>query len=722
MTTDIGRHRWRNRTLLLLILLVTSAAYSRALWNDFTYDDRGFVMVPNNQAAPNHMVAEVQDVGTYFTSHYGHGVTPYGRGFRPVTVLSFALCNKLVGRGPTSQRGVSDFPPWLQHLVNILLHLLGVGLTYALIARFAGAGVPALLGAAVFGLHALRSDSVISIVGRAEVLGYVFGAGGALCYAQALLGTRRKILWLTGAAVLLFLGCCSKENAMAWLVFVPLYALTLDCARNPGQTIVAGIRRQLPTLVAILVPAALAIGLWLRLQLNLLHDIEIRPVQNPVYFADDVTRVFTGIMLVGYGLYKTILPLHLACDYGASVFQLVDSILDYRFWIAAVVLLAVLIGGLRSFHRHPLLFLGMACFLGFSFVTSNILVRVETIFAERVYYTPAVGLSFLVAWIAQRVVSERRIWVVLAVVAWCVTGGLLISQRCVAWQDNDTLFLTDVQGQPKSLSMHLNAGEYYHRQGEAHNWQGDWKQRWHNHVLTAHDLDREDPLPLMALGGYHIMFGEMDKAEPYVQAAKDSPKLVENQNGADVRRLLALIAEDRGDLKTAEQYLLQGVELWPHMAAPHLEYAEFLKRTNRPEDAEAKLREIVDRFPDCEPGWMLLVEVVRRRKDEAETQAMLETARAAHPKSPRIALTLGLIHHKAGRYRQAVELLEQAYRGRVEERGLRECRIPLAESLGEVGRRREALDVLAEALREPKLSIERRRQIQELVRKLGGPR
>ncbi|MEE9126502.1 MAG: hypothetical protein V3U11_05130, partial [Planctomycetota bacterium] len=221
-----GKHRWRHRLVLLLILLATFAAYARALWNDYTYDDRVFVMVPNSEGAPNQMVADVQALPSYFASHYGHGVTDYGRGFRPITVLSFALVNKMFGPAPEPKQAVWDYPPWPQHLVNILLHLLGVLLTYRMVALFTGGGPPALLGAAVFGLHALRSDPVISMVGRAEILGYVFGVGAVLCYVGGLQRARAgRILWLSCSGLLLFASCCSKENAMAWAVFVPLFAL-----------------------------------------------------------------------------------------------------------------------------------------------------------------------------------------------------------------------------------------------------------------------------------------------------------------------------------------------------------------------------------------------------------------------------------------------------------------------------------------------------------------
>ena len=67
-----------------------------------------------------------------------------------------------------------------------------------------------------------------------------------------------------------------------------------------------------------------------------------------------------------------------------------------------MVLLGILVGGLWWARRQPLPFLAMAAFFGFSFLISNIPTPIETIFGERLYYTPAVGLSFLLAWVADR--------------------------------------------------------------------------------------------------------------------------------------------------------------------------------------------------------------------------------------------------------------------------------------------------------------------------------
>ena len=62
----------------------------------------------------------------------------------------------------------------------------------------------------------------------------------------------------------------------------------------------------------------------------------------------------------------------------------------------------VAVVGVWAARRHPLLLLACGAFLGLSFAGSNLAVPIETVFAERLYYAPSVGLALAVAWAADR--------------------------------------------------------------------------------------------------------------------------------------------------------------------------------------------------------------------------------------------------------------------------------------------------------------------------------
>jgi Tfp pilus assembly protein PilF len=723
------REGYRHQLILVIILLATLGAYARSFWDDFTYDDRIYVMVPNSDNQPNFMVGEIQPLGLYFQRHYGHGCVEVGRGYRPVTVLSFAVVHALFGQPGAGPEG-SDCPSGPHHVVNVLLHLLAVLLTYRIVALFTGTGVPALLAAAVFGLHALRSDPVISIVGRAEILGYVCGVGALLLYVS---GLHRSGLWrylrLVLSGLLLFCACSSKESAFAFVVFVPLFTLTLDCHRGSGLPLVAAmtqsLRRQVPgLLVAVVVPFAVSLAMYLYLQ-GLLPDQEFEAAgsQNPIFAAPWLVRVLTGVMVLGYGLYAVFVPLQLACDYGIGVFTPVASIFDLRFLAAVLVLAAILVFGLRRFRRHPLLFLAMASFLGFTFLTSNIPLPVETIFGERLYYTPAVAVSFLVAWGARRLAGSRQ-WLmvlVLAVSAWCAVGGYLIFRRCQAWQDNATLFATDAEGQPHSLAMRMAVARSLRLQGQAAGWKHeDTKKRWYQNLERAYQIEPRSPLVLNMLAYYHLEFGELDEAEKYVHAALESPLYNARQDGMKLYWQLSKIAEDRGNLKLAEQHLQAAIDIDPQRVEPQTQLADFWYRNGRRPEAEALLDTVLQRVDENLHVRWLLIRLARARGERQRVGQLLEAGVRVRPDEAGFALELGLMYLEDRRLEAAAAMLAQALRGRLDPAERRRGMLPLANCLAVLGRRHEAVQVLEKVLADPQLHPRGRARVQQRIRELEG--
>ncbi len=111
---------------LLVIVLVTFGLYTPSFWDGYTYDDNVYVKVPSADGQPNQMVGELKPVAEYWSSWYGEGMGKFGRGYRPMTVLSYAL----VQRGfrvedPAVTTGYSCSAAY-HHIVNVLLHCLAL--------------------------------------------------------------------------------------------------------------------------------------------------------------------------------------------------------------------------------------------------------------------------------------------------------------------------------------------------------------------------------------------------------------------------------------------------------------------------------------------------------------------------------------------------------------------------------------------------------------------
>ena len=79
---------------LALVLVVSFGAYAPALLNGFTFDDAVYVKAQTQAGVPNPMVAELRPLPEYFERPMNVGVS-YTRGYRPVTVYSYALVHHL---------------------------------------------------------------------------------------------------------------------------------------------------------------------------------------------------------------------------------------------------------------------------------------------------------------------------------------------------------------------------------------------------------------------------------------------------------------------------------------------------------------------------------------------------------------------------------------------------------------------------------------------------
>ncbi|MEM7201925.1 MAG: hypothetical protein AAF628_16785 [Planctomycetota bacterium] len=497
------------RVWLAAILLVTFAAYAPTLHYDFCWDDRLAAMGSNGQHA-HPLVAELRPIGEYFSNHYWPHVTPVGFTYRPLTTLSFALRYAVVGDHPQ-----------VAHAINVALHVLATWLAFCLLRAVGARWVPALLGTAVFGLHAIHSEAVTSVVGRAELLGFA-GAAGAfllLLRARGVAGPGRGLLRLAACA-LLFGAFCSKESALAWVAFTPLCFLVRGWAHPPAAAAPTSVgwRDRASEAAVVLLPALAFLALRARMIAHLPGTVDpaVDVVANPLLHAGFVTRALTGLMMWGYGLLLTLLPYDLAIDYGPAQFPIVTGFGQPEVFFALVGGAAIgglLVGGLIVARRHPLLFLATACFLGFSFIVSNIPFACFMLFGERTYYTPSFGGALLVAWAAAKLTQREALRgpALVALGVWLGMSLHVLVDHNAAWRDNATLVSREVHDHPRSVRLLREAAADHAVVDEM-----GLAQHYYERAVA---LDPGLMGAWIALAAIYREAGELDRAAAALQAA-----------------------------------------------------------------------------------------------------------------------------------------------------------------------------------------------------------
>jgi tetratricopeptide (TPR) repeat protein len=418
--------------------------------------------------------------------------------------------------------------------------------------------------------------------------GGVQGARGGVRGAR---GVARAARW-GGAALLLFAAFASKENALAWAAFLPLCALAADS--SDGQPISA--RRALAHLGRAAAVAGPPLALFLLLRARALADMPehdfVNWLSNPLYFTGAATRICTAIAIWGYGLWLSLCPFHLVSDYGPVTFEPIATPLSWKVALAALALLAWLAIGLRRARRAPLLFLSMSCFLGFSFLTTNIPLAVGTVFGERLYYTPSLGIAFLAAWVFG-VAGRARPACALVVAVWAIACGVVIQGRNRAWHDDLTLLETDVRQNPRSVRLLDTAASIASTRGDLARAEALWKQ------ALALEPEYADAMSnwAAALG----MRGRYAEAEQLLLRALAAPA-PKHQRPESTHTNLGLVYEATGRTDAAWEEFVQAFRIAPTSAGAHqplLRLGEARLRTHRA-DTEPVLAAMANdaRLPD----------------------------------------------------------------------------------------------------------------------------
>ena len=159
-----------------VLLLWCVVCYVNSLWGDFVFDDT-VAIVQNRDVTSGATLREFLNHdfwGTPMADDISH------KSYRPLTALSFRLNVILAG----------GLHPLGFHIVNVGLHALCTASFWILCSRHAFPTKPrtALLSGLIFATHPIHTESVASIVGRAELLSCLFFLLALLVYLPAIKG------------------------------------------------------------------------------------------------------------------------------------------------------------------------------------------------------------------------------------------------------------------------------------------------------------------------------------------------------------------------------------------------------------------------------------------------------------------------------------------------------------------------------------------------------
>ena len=216
-------HR-RCRQAALLVAGLALLVFLPSVGAGFVYDDVQLILKNEYIHAlrwlPRAFMTHFWDVGTLADADaFNVGAEASRRFYRPLVTVSFLLT--WVAVGPRA---------WVFHLTNVVIHAATSGLATRAAIRWTGSLKLGVLAGVVFAIHPTRSENVVWIAGRSDVLMLFF----LLLSLEAFHRFERHRTWLslTGALVALGAAVVSKEPAL----LTPLLLLARD-RKKPDRVV-----------------------------------------------------------------------------------------------------------------------------------------------------------------------------------------------------------------------------------------------------------------------------------------------------------------------------------------------------------------------------------------------------------------------------------------------------------------------------------------------------
>lgn len=424
------------------------------------------------------------------------------KSFRPVTTATFRLNWMLSEHWATNG---TDAHTHGFHLVNVGLH----GIVTALVTHtssyvFDGPTqtdlLPQLMVGLIFALHPVHAEVTSNLTSRGEMLMMLFALIAFVSYAhhihhrdscQSL--TRRVVGIYMVPWVCMTLSLFSKEQGASALMSLVVY----DLVHNHGsfRQLAQQIGRkerdaiQFVQRASVLALQTVMVCLW-RYWLNGETSPDFIADQNPAGFAQDrFTRVFSVSWVYCLYVWDMLMPKDLSPDWSGVSIPLIDSRQDAR--IVGVLLLWLLVAAAvwslcagpprqATSQRLHIRRVSLIAFWAFTFcpflLSSNLLVVVGLMKADRVLYSPLMGFCILEALLVQMccmdasfdterdkqlVVPRKSLRYWFGYVVCLLQLGLFsakVHERNIAWSDSLNLWMRAYQINPRSTHTMYNCG------------------------------------------------------------------------------------------------------------------------------------------------------------------------------------------------------------------------------------------------------------------------
>jgi|GEM_PF-3320837 len=442
-----------------LLILVNLIVYSRSLFNDFCYDEN-IVILKNENVQKDGQILNIFKSSYWGSSEQGAAAKSYG--YRPLTILSFYL-----------NRKISGSEPFGYHLTNVVLHTAVSLLFYAFLLSLRFSTVMAMGGGILFSVHAIHTEAVSQIAGRAELLSSLFVLLCLFCHIYI---TRKETNWglnfwtfcWVAAPLCFFAGMLAKENAGSLLIFTICTDFLILRNRRHKEDAFFKCKWHVYVMYLIVIVFFLLIRWLLFGRPFPLFNVHF--VDNPIVSMPSYLRPFGALLVFGKVVLLLLFPLHLSADYGFNQLPVNEFYKSGLFYFGAITVISVTCMLLVLRKRLRLALYGWILFVLTYLPVMNVLFPVHTILGERILYIPSIGFCIFIIGLAQIAISSKQ-----RILKWGVitifTGGIIFNfirtiVRNGDWKNDITLFESAAKVSTNSVRVLNNYGNVLFMRGE----------------------------------------------------------------------------------------------------------------------------------------------------------------------------------------------------------------------------------------------------------------
>ncbi len=381
--------------MLVIILLLTFAAYTPTLQYQFVNDDQGQIV--NNPAVQSWVYFP-----EYFAKQVWGGVLPHfaGNYYRPVFLIWLRLNDAVFG-----------LHPWGWHLTTVLLHLLATLLVFFLARRLLHDPFTAGVAAILFGLHPVHIEAVTWISGVTEPLLAVFFLLAFLCYLRGREATEHRSRWKILSLTLFVFAIFEKETGVIFplVVFAYEWFYPPDDRRDLEWT--ALLRRGVGALKSTL-PYFVLIVPYLAARIYALKGFS-----HPQTNLSVPTILLTLPSLLIFWVRHAVWPAGLSTFYNTHT---ITQLAWGTFVLPALALLLLAVLAIAAARRSREVSFALAWMIIPLLPVLDIRVFVKNDFAhDRYLYLPSIGLVILAAMALRRLTAGKQV------------GGIPVAQAAI---------------------------------------------------------------------------------------------------------------------------------------------------------------------------------------------------------------------------------------------------------------------------------------------------